>query len=153
MPSYHIQEAPNLLISLSRSRESYIEYILKPSSWGGAIELSILATHYNSEIASIDVETGRIDQFAPFSTSPTPATTTSRGVLIYSGIHYDAVSLAPMPDAPSDFHQTVFPIEGRDAKTDTVLNAASLLVDKLRARHSYTNTATFDLRCDVSVHN
>ena len=136
MPSYHIQEAPNLLISLSRSRESYIEYILKPSSWGGAIELSILATHYNSEIASIDVETGRIDQFAPFSTSPTPATPTSRGVLIYSGIHYDAVSLAPMPDAPSDFHQTVFPIEGRDAKTDTVLNAASLLVDKLRARHS-----------------
>ena len=135
----------------SRSRESYIDYILKPSSWGGAIELSILATHYSSEIASIDVETGRIDHFAPFSTSPSPVAPTNRGILIYSGIHYDAASLAPTVDAPPDFHQTVFPIEGNDARTDTILSAASLLVDKLRAKHAYTNTTTFDLRCEVST--
>lgn len=43
----------------------YTSTILKPSTWGGAIELGILASYYNTEIASIDVETGRIDHFSP----------------------------------------------------------------------------------------
>lgn len=46
-------------------RDKYIATILKPSTWGGAIELGILAKHFKTEIASIDVETGRIDQFSP----------------------------------------------------------------------------------------
>jgi len=45
--------------------EKYIATISKPSSWGGAIELAILSAHYRTEIASIDVETGRIDHFTP----------------------------------------------------------------------------------------
>lgn len=85
----------------------YIATISKPSTWGGAIELSILAKHYRVEIASIDVETGRIDRFTPPSESGTPS---MRTVLIYSGIHYDAATLAPMPDAPPEWHQTQFPI-------------------------------------------
>ena len=84
----------------------YIATISKPTSWGGAIELSILAAHYGTEIASIDVETGRVDHFAPGENS----TANNRAILIYSGIHYDAASLAPMPDAPDEWHQTLFPI-------------------------------------------
>lgn len=83
----------------------YISKILTPSAWGGAIELGILASHYQTEIASVDVETGRIDQFAP-SGIEVPE---NRCIVIYSGIHYDAATLAPMADAPSDWHQTVFP--------------------------------------------
>lgn len=83
----------------------YIATILKPTSWGGAIELTVLATHYRAEIASIDVETGRIDRFTPGD-----AGTGMRCVLIYSGIHYDAASLAPMADAPAEWHQTLFPV-------------------------------------------
>lgn len=128
----------------SRPRDDYISTILKPSSWGGAIELAILATHYNAEIASIDVESGRIDKFQPSAPAP-PAS--SRCVLIYSGIHYDAASLAPMVDAPADFHTTVFPIVGDDAKADPILRAAGELAGKLRAKRAYTNTATFDLKC------
>lgn len=56
-----------------------------------------------------------------------------------------------MADAPLDFHQTVFPIDGEDAQSDSVLRAAGELADKLRAKRAYTNTATFDLRCEVSV--
>ncbi|KAL5529766.1 hypothetical protein ACEPAG_5751 [Sanghuangporus baumii] len=129
---------------LGLPREKYIQNILKPSTWGGAIELSILATHYSTEIASIDVETGRIDRFSPSKSTPS-----TRCILIYSGIHYDAASLSPMADAPPDFHQTVFPIEGEDPSTDNILRAASKLADKLRAKRAYTNTATFDLRCEV----
>jgi len=83
----------------------YIATITKSTSWGGAIELGILADHFKSEIASIDVETGRIDQFSPASGSAS-----TRAILVYSGIHYDAASLAPMPDAPAEWHQTLFPI-------------------------------------------
>ncbi|KAJ7199307.1 hypothetical protein C8J57DRAFT_1415997 [Mycena rebaudengoi] len=117
---------------------TYISKILTPSTWGGAIELGILASHYRTEIASIDVETGRIDQFEPSGGEVAD----NRCLLIYSGIHYDAATLAPMADAPSDWHQTVFPTSSPD-----VLNAAKRLADILRAQRAYTNTATFDLKC------
>ncbi len=83
----------------------YIETITKPSTWGGAIELQILANHYRTEIASIDVETGRIDHF-----SPPDDPSTNRCILIYSGIHYDAATLAPTVDAPNDWHESIFTI-------------------------------------------
>ncbi len=86
----------------------YIQTILKPATWGGAIELGILAKHYGVEIASIDVETGRIDHFSP----PDNSHSGMRCILVYSGIHYDAASLAPTSDAPSEWHQTLFPVVG-----------------------------------------
>ena len=122
----------------------YIATISKPSTWGGAIELSILASHYGTEIASIDVETGRIDYFSP----EIPAKNV-RCILLYSGIHYDAVSAAPMIEAPDEWHQTLFPIVGSD-DSDPILVAAKKLADTLRAKKAYTNTATFDLKCEVS---
>ena len=104
----------------------------------------MLAKHYNTEIASVDVETGRIDKFAP----PAEADSGNRCVLVYSGIHYDAATIAPMLDAPDDFHQTIVPRE-REDDSDPVLQAAKKLAVKLRAKRAYTNTATFDLRCQV----
>jgi ubiquitin thioesterase OTU1 len=88
------------------SPSSYIATITKPSTWGGAIELGILANHYRTEIASIDVETGRVDHFTP----PDANNGGMRCVIVYSGIHYDAATVAPMLGAPSDWHQTVFPV-------------------------------------------
>ena len=131
----------------SRPREEYIQTILKPSAWGGAIELSILAEHYSTEIASVDVETGRIDKFSP----PPEADSGNRCILVYSGIHYDAATIAPMLDVPDDFHQTIIPKE-KDGDDDPILQAAKKLADKLRAKRAYTNTATFDLRCQVRPH-
>jgi hypothetical protein len=89
---------------LGMDREAYIHTILKPNTWGGAIELSALAAHYGTEIASIDVETGRVDKFEP------PQGAQQRCILVYSGIHYDAATLAPMADAPAEWHQTLFPV-------------------------------------------
>ncbi|KAJ8519460.1 hypothetical protein ONZ45_g3573 [Pleurotus djamor] len=128
---------------LGMSPDKYISTILKPSTWGGAIELSILANHFNTEIDSIDVETGRVDQFEPAQNS-----SGNRCVLVYSGIHYDAATLAPMVDAPADFHQTVFPIRSTDSNSDPVLIAAKKLADILRAKRAFTNTSTFDLKCE-----
>ncbi|GAA5868738.1 hypothetical protein JCM1840_004376 [Sporobolomyces johnsonii] len=134
-------------VVLGRSPAEYISTILKPSSWGGAIELSIFAQHFASEIWSIDVQTGRVDKFGEgqgFSNFV---------LLVYSGIHYDALTLSFAPPEPSstfpppnlDFDTTVF------AKSDEhlILTAALELVTELRASHAYTDTATFTLKCEI----
>ncbi|THV04199.1 OTU-domain-containing protein [Dendrothele bispora CBS 962.96] len=128
---------------LGMSPSKYISTILKPNTWGGAIELSILASHYRTEICSIDVETGRIDHFSP----PDGAIGGNRCLLIYSGIHYDAATLAPVVDAPTEWHQTVFPVTSTDADSDEILKAGKKLADALRAKKAYTNTTTFSLKC------
>jgi len=122
---------------LGQSLENYISTIMKPTSWGGAIELSIFSDHYKTEISSFDVETGRCDRFGEGQYD-------NRCILMYSGIHYDAVSLSPTHNAPLDFHQTVFPVTA-----DMIFDAASKLATKKRLKREYTNTTTFDLRCQV----
>lgn len=107
-----------------------------------SLELSLFSTHYNAEIASIDVETGRIDRFGEGKYD-------TRAILLYSGIHYDAVSLSPIPDAPPEFHTTLFPVGVGGGDDGGVLKAAGDLATKLRAKKKFTNTATFDLKCEV----
>lgn len=122
---------------IRRPVEEYISAISKPQTWGGAIELSIFSNHFNTEISSFDVQSGRIDRFGEGKYQ-------QRCILIYSGIHYDALSLSPSKGAPDEFHTTVFPVHD-----DSVLDAARKLVEGLKGRHYFTDTATFDLRCGV----
>jgi len=122
---------------LGQSRDQYIQKISQSTTWGGAIELSIFSKHYQTEISSFDVGTGRCDRFGEGDYD-------SRCILVYSGIHYDAVTLSPLPSSPAEFHQTVFPVSD-----DIILVTASKLVSQLKSRHYYTDTATFDLRCAV----
>ncbi|KAG6332670.1 hypothetical protein ID866_6415 [Astraeus odoratus] len=128
---------------LGMPHDKYIATISKPSTWGGAIELGILAKHFGTEIASIDVETGRIDRFTP----PPHKSKGDRCILVYSGIHYDAATLSPMPSAPIEWDQTVFSIMSTD-EDDPILVAAKRLATILRERKAFTNTATFDLKCE-----
>ena len=67
-------------------------------------------------------------------------------ILLYSGIHYDAVTLSPDPDLlrQIEFHTTKFSV------SDTsILNAAQKLASELRRTKKFTNTATFDLKCEI----
>ncbi|CAE6460547.1 unnamed protein product [Rhizoctonia solani] len=125
-------------VVLGQSRESYMGAISKDSTWGGAIELSVFSDYFRTEIDSYDVETGRCDKFGEGKYD-------NRCILMYSGIHYDAVSLAPTRDAPPDFHTTVFPIDG----SDSISQAASKLASQLRASRKFTNTSTFELKCEI----
>ncbi|GAA5948423.1 hypothetical protein JCM21900_002705 [Sporobolomyces salmonicolor] len=145
-----IQDDPDTWseVVLGRSPTEYISTILKSSSWGGAIELSIFSQHFATEIWSIDVQTGRVDKFGE-----------GQGfrnfvLLVYSGIHYDALTRSFAPPEPAstfpppnlEFDTTVF------AKSDehlVILTAALELVAKLRASHAYTDTATFTLKCEI----
>eukprot|EP00741_Cyanophora_paradoxa_P024699 tig00000282_g23843.t1 len=86
---------------LGKTNAEYQKWILSPNSWGGAIELSILSRHYRTEIAAFDLISGtRVDLYGE------GAGYNQRVMLLYDGIHYDALALAPFPDAPTFADQT-----------------------------------------------
>ncbi|KAI8637777.1 hypothetical protein BD408DRAFT_447322 [Parasitella parasitica] len=122
--------------TLGQSREKYMEWIQKPTSWGGAIELAIFSDHFGVEIDSIDVQTGRIDKFGEGSFE-------QRVLIVYSGIHYDALALAPSVDSSSDFDQTRFSVDA-----DFMLDAAKELTDGLRKSRKFTDIANFTIKCE-----
>ncbi|KAI7822857.1 hypothetical protein BC939DRAFT_452823 [Gamsiella multidivaricata] len=124
-------------VVLGRPRKEYCDWITREKSWGGAIELAIFSEHYNIEIDSIDVATNRVDRFGEGKYS-------LRTVLMYSGIHYDAVALTPGLDIPAECDQTQF-----DTTFDDIIVAGTQLAAKLKKAHKYTDLATFTLRCSV----
>ncbi|KAH9818970.1 hypothetical protein DFH28DRAFT_1080312 [Melampsora americana] len=124
---------------LGRDPELYISKILDKDVWGGAIEISILSEHYQTEICSIDVKTGRIDRFGESENY------SNRIILIYSGIHYDTLTLTPdLSTTDTSFDTTIF-----STSEDNILISSSQLVKLLHQQHYFTDTASFSLRCMV----
>ena len=68
-------------------------------------------------------------------------------MLIYDGLHYDALALARSPFAPEAGDATVFSLA--DPRTADVRAAARELVAQARANRQFTDTARFTLRCGV----
>ena len=48
---------------LGRDNAAYCAWILNETSWGGAIEISILSTWYGVEVCVVDTQTARINRF------------------------------------------------------------------------------------------
>ncbi|GMN51586.1 hypothetical protein TIFTF001_020744 [Ficus carica] len=69
-----------------------------------AIELSILAEYYGREIAAYDIQTTRCDLYGQGNKY------SERVMLIYDGLHYDALAISPFEEAPEEFDQTIFAI-------------------------------------------
>ena len=100
---------------LDKKPLEYCEWILKPTSWWGAIELHIFAHHFGVgscmfqlEICSVDIQTQRIDIFGQAQEYP------QRILVLYSGIHYDVIAFTPIPDAPLEYDQTIFDWNDKD---------------------------------------
>lgn len=137
-----IRSNPSLYTAaiLDKEPADYCAWITSDSSWGGAIELQILAEQSGVEIASINVQDGRVDRYNEGAAN--------RCILVYSGIHYDVVALSPSVDP---FDRSVLPPD-EDVKVfaksdEDVLLAATTLVAELRKRHYFTDTAKFALMC------
>lgn len=75
---------------LAKPNKDYCEWILKSSSWGGGIELSILSQFYGMEIAVVDVRNGIINRFGEDQRYA------QRVFLLFDGIHYDPLYLEPV---------------------------------------------------------
>ena len=64
-----------------------MKWIALESSWGGAIELAIIAAHFKCELAAVDVQSSRVYVYGEGQSF------TKRAFLVYDGIHYDALAL------------------------------------------------------------
>lgn len=129
-------------VVLEKPPDDYCKWIQDEDSWGGAIELDILSRHFDIEICSIDVQTLRIDRFN--EGRPT------RCILVYSGIHYDVIALSPSDEpytkahTPPEFDTKVF-----DAHDQMLLDKALELCRILQGQHYFTDTAGFELKCNI----
>lgn len=72
---------------LGRTNPEYCEWIRKPSSWGGAIEVSILSNYYGIEIDVVDITNALINRFGEDKEYG------MRVFLLFDGIHYDPLYL------------------------------------------------------------
>ena len=114
-------------VVLGKTNESYCIWILDSSSWGGAIEISILTKHYAVEIAVVDTQSVRIDRFGEDQGY------SERIYLMYDGIHYDPLV---------KFNQTVF-----STTDDLVMCQALSLAAEAKQMRQYTDVKNFSLRC------
>ncbi|KAL0286452.1 UNVERIFIED_CONTAM: OVARIAN TUMOR DOMAIN-containing deubiquitinating enzyme 2 [Sesamum angustifolium] len=127
---------------LGKTNEEYCAWILNPEKWGGAIELAILAEYYGREIAAYDIQTTRCDLYGQEKNFA------ERVMLIYDGLHYDALAMSPFEGAPEEFDQTIFPVQ-KDRTVGPVEGLALNLVKDQQRKRSYTDTSNFTLRCGV----
>ena len=142
-----IQTQPDLYTSglLEKAPDEYCRWIQREDSWGGGIELSILSQYFDIEICSINVQDGGIDRFNEGKHS--------RCILVYSGIHYDVLAVSPAAGVSPEFDRKMFEVarlgDQGEEEDGGALIAARELCAKLRERHYYTDTAGFDIRCNV----
>lgn len=131
-------------VVLEKAPDTYCRWIQTEAAWGGAIELDILSKHFDVEICSIDVQTLRADRFNEGRPK--------RCILVYSGIHYDTIALSPADPpydhslAPPDFDTKIF-----DTTDEAVLQKAIELCRILQARHYFTDTSKFSIRCNICM--
>ncbi|WOL17777.1 ubiquitin thioesterase OTU1 [Canna indica] len=128
---------------LGKPNDEYCAWIQDSDKWGGAIELSILAEFYGREIAAYDIQTTRCDLYGQQTKNYH-----ERVMLIYDGLHYDALAMSPYDGAPEEFDQTIFPVRS-DRSIGPVENLALNLVKDAQRRRNYTDVASFTLRCGV----
>jgi ubiquitin thioesterase OTU1 len=105
---------------LGKANDLYCQQIMDPNVWGGGVELSILASNYNVEIVAIDISTLHAYHFGQ------SIGTSERVFLLYSGIHYDAVALSPLADAPQEFDETMFSVHDASMLAKAVRLASDL---------------------------
>lgn len=122
--------------------DTYCRQIKSPDTWGGDIDIAILAEYWNICVRNISVQDGHVYSYnegAP-----------NMCIIVYSGIHYDAVALSPSDppfthaSAPMEWDQKQFP-----TNDGIVLEKAKELVGVLRQRHYFTDTGHFAIKCGV----
>ncbi|GFR82289.1 ubiquitin thioesterase OTU1 [Elysia marginata] len=119
---------------LGKPNHSYCKWIRDKNSWGGGIELSILSQYFNTEIAVVDTQSGRVDRFGEDKNYK------ERVFLIYDGIHYD-----PLIYEPIDAHVT---LRTKFSITNDVILAQALeLASEAKSIRQFTDVEGFSLRC------
>lgn len=124
-------------VVLGRPISEYCKWIEKSESWGGAIELGILAEFLGVRINCFDVELGNRMVFQDETSKPDKFI-----VVVYSGIHYDCFATNPQLTETKTYDQGNW-----TAHEPEILDASEKLVKLLQKGNYSTNTTTFRVRC------
>lgn len=119
---------------LGRNNSDYTRWIQTKDAWGGAIEVQILSEYFQVEIVVVDTMSGSFTRFGESHNFPT------RMVLIYDGIHYDALFSV----GPGGTEVSVHPTSDL-----SILDKAKATAKEAKEAHNYTDTAGFTLKCLV----
>ena len=117
---------------LGKSRDSYIRYISDPEKWGGQVELSILSAVGGVEIATVDIQTGRVDVYGQ------GCNYSHRVYMLFSGIHFDAVTFSQDNSVTEVFAND---LESQESVCE--------LAETLRSQGEYTDNQRMELVCQT----
>lgn len=124
-------------IVLEKEPDEYCKWIQKGTSWGGAIEIGIIAEQFGIEVCAVNVQDGSVQRFNEGQTT--------RSYLVYSGIHWDAIVENPAGKwGPVEFDTTQF-----SSFDDEVLEKAKEIGSILNKAGYYTDTKKFGIKCNV----
>jgi ubiquitin thioesterase OTU1 len=114
---------------LGKDVGEYCSWIQKSDSWGGAIELTILAEALGVQLAVIHIRNNHCEFFPHEASAPG-----ARIFLLHDGIHYDAIESGEVG--------AVF-----SADDDSTLAKALGVAKSLSDQKQFTDTANFTLQC------
>lgn len=117
---------------LERSNSKYCEWIVKDTSWGGAIELSVFSQYYEIEIVALDAKTGVLNRFGEDKRYD------YRVIVMYDGIHYDPIYMETFEGE----NIYIFP-----SSDDSVLYQAKEMATEAKQSGQFTDTNVFRLEC------
>lgn len=67
---------------------TYAQWLMKPDSWGGYVELAILSELYQTELIALDLQSTSVIRCGQEHNYPV------RGFLVFTGKHYDAIAMS-----------------------------------------------------------
>lgn len=122
---------------LGRPNAEYVEWIVQKSSWGGAIEISILSKYMEIAILTLDIDANRFEKFNDEKYNKFI-------MIVFSGIHYDVIEIFHQD---SKELQTVF--DFADAESDVFLAQALCIAESMKAAGMSFNTKRDKIRCNI----
>lgn len=124
----------------NRDPTEYCQFILRPESWGGAVECAILSEYLGMEIAVAYIQTGTI---ALFGEAHVPRYA-KRIYLLYDGIHYDAVVMRHVSHCEPDAYVGIFDV------SDTIAEEGAMVLSReARKANDFIDLAHFNVQCLV----
>ncbi|ANZ75971.1 BA75_01923T0 [Komagataella pastoris] len=133
----------NSAILGGKSITEYSQWIQSSNSWGGAIEAQILAEYLGIGIWTVDIESLQVYKFNDDIAS-------RFCVIMYSGIHYDAMALKL--DTSLDEENSQICVFDKFSELGTLIEDNVLkLTNHLKNQGYYTNTSTFILQCQICL--
>lgn len=131
-------------VVLEKEPEEYAAWVRDPKRWGGGIELTLLASHFQCEFSAVMVNTQRVFTFG------TGAGYTRRAYLVWDGIHYDPI--VRDPSGRGDEREYVTTVAPDDEEAE---RSAVAIAREMHRKRQFTSMGEIVLVCldDNTIHH